>query len=150
MSVLTTLVVDGFSVSIDGGIAYSSSPDGTVAEVRVSDGFRLWRYEGGKVGETSTTVADGAVFLCTLTFDNDTMTVRVDALGASDGSPLWSRTLPVNAPAPIQLAVVAGILYVSSGTDSIDTFGARDVSLLWHYTSHRSLASMPSVVDGVR
>src|SRR5216683_458620 len=149
VTVLPQSAVHPFSLSVDDGIAYASSPDGTVTALRVSDGFRLWRYEGGKVGETSTTVADGAVFLCTLTFDNDTLTVRVDALGASDGSPLWSHTLPVNAPAPIQLAVVAGILYVSSGTDSIDTFGARDGSLLWHYTSHRSLASMPSVVDGV-
>jgi eukaryotic-like serine/threonine-protein kinase len=149
VTVLPLSAVHPLSLSVDDGIAYASSPDGTVTALRVSDGFRLWRYEGGKVGETSTTVADGAVFLCTLTFDNDAMTVRVDALGASDGSPLWSRTLPVDTPAPIQLAVVTGILYVSSGADSIDTFGARDGSLLWHYTSHRSLASMPSVVDGV-
>ena len=149
MTVLPLSAIHPLSLSVDDGIAYVSSPDGTVTALRVSNGFRLWRYEGGKVGETSTTVADGAVFLCTLTFDNDAMTVRVDALGASDGSLLWSRTLPVNAPTPIQLAVVAGILYVSSGTDSIDTFSARDGSLLWHYTSHRSLASMPSVVDGV-
>lgn len=149
MTVLPLSAIHPLSLSVDDGIAYVSSPDGTVTALRVSDGFRLWRYEGGKVGETSTTVADGAVFLCTLTFDNDAMTVRIDALDASDGSLLWSRTLPVNAPTPIQLAVVAGILYVSSGTDSIDTFGARDGSLLWDYTSHRSLASMPSVVDGV-
>jgi outer membrane protein assembly factor BamB len=149
MTVLPLSAVHPLSLSVDDGIAYASSPAGTVTALRVNDGSPLWQHTGGNTGEVTTTIADGMVYLASLTFDNDTMTVRVDALGASDGSPLWSHTLPVDIPAPIQLTVVASILYISSGADSIDTFGARDGSLLWHYTSHRSLASMPSVVDGV-
>src|SRR5229473_2792689 len=150
MTVLPQSAVHPFSLSVDDGIAYASSPDGTVTALRVSDGFRLWRYEGGKVGETSTIVADGAVFLCTLTFDNDTMTVRVDALGASDGSPLWSRTLPVNAPAPIQLAVVAGILYVSTEDGHVFALRASDAFPLWQSTSlFPSSSASPTVADGI-
>lgn len=149
VTVLPLSAVHPLSLSVVDGIAYACSPDGTVTALQVSDGLLLWRHEGGNVGETSTTVADGAVLLFTLTFDNSAMTVRVEALRASDGSPLWSRTLPVDTPAPIQLAVVAGILYVSSGADRLDALGARDGSLLWHFTSRTPFASTPSVAGGV-
>ena len=141
--------VHPLSLSVVDGIAYASSPDGTVTALRVSDGFLLWHHEGGNVGETSTTVADGAVFLFTPTFDNHALTVRVEALRARDGFALWSHTLPVDTPAPLQLAVVAGILYISSGADRIDALRARDGFALWHYTWRAPFASTPSVAGGV-
>ena len=137
------------SLSVVDGIAYASSPDGTVTALRVSDGSLLWHHAGSDTGEASTSVADGMVYIASLTFENAAFTVTIDALRAVDGSPLWSRTLPADTPTPIQLTVVSRVVYVSSGANSFDALRASDGSLLWHNSSRTPLSSMTSVVDGV-
>src|SRR5260221_3102512 len=54
ITVLPLSAIRPLSLSVDDGIAYVTSPDRTVPALRVRDGFRLWRSEGGKVCRTST------------------------------------------------------------------------------------------------
>src|SRR5260370_12138752 len=63
MTVLPQSAVHPFSLSVDDGIAYASSPDGTVTALRVSDGFPLCRYEGRNDAETAPTPPAQAPFL---------------------------------------------------------------------------------------
>ena len=121
-------------LSVADGIAYASSPDGTVMALRARDGLLLWRHEGKTAVEESTTVADGVVFLALLTFENDVRAVRVEALRASDGSLLWFRTLPSDSSPLVQLSIVNGIVYARSAVVGLDALRASDGSLLWHYT----------------
>ena len=137
------------SLSVVDGIAYTSSPDGTVTALRVSDGFLLWRHMGGNTREEFTTIADGVVYLATLPTDNNTFIMRIEALRSGDGSLLWSHTLAADGSIPIQLTVANRIIYVSSTIRSIDALRASDGSLLWHYNSRTPFASMPTVADGV-
>ena len=81
--------------------------------------------------------------------DSTATSVTVEALRASDGSPFWSRTFPTDAPGLFQLTVVNRVVYVRSAVESIDAFRTSDGTLLWHYTSHSSFVSLPSVADGM-
>jgi outer membrane protein assembly factor BamB len=138
------------SLSVVDGICYASSPNGVVSALRVSDGLLLWRHAGGTTGEESATVVDGVIYLSPLLpFDSTATTVTVDALRASDGSPLWSRTFPTDAPAFFQLTVVNKVVYIRSAVERIDALRTSDGSLLWHYTSRSSFVSLPSVADGI-
>lgn len=137
------------SLSIVDGIVYASSPDGTVTALQVSDGSFLWHHAGSNIGQASTSVIDGMVYISSLIFENAAVIVTIDALRADDGSPLWSHTLPADFPAPIQLTAVNKVVYVSLGGDSIDAVRASDGSLLWHYSSRTPFSSMPSVANGV-
>jgi outer membrane protein assembly factor BamB len=136
-------------LSVADGIAYASSPDGTVMALRASDGFLLWRHEGQTAVEVSTTVVDGVVFLALQTFENDVRAVKVDALRTSDGSLLWSRTLPSASSPLAQLTIVNGIVYAMSAVEGLDALRASDGSLLWHYTPRSPFVLTLSVADGV-
>jgi outer membrane protein assembly factor BamB len=138
------------SLSVVDGICYATATNGVVTAIRVSDGSLLWRYAGGKTGQESATVVDGVVYLAPLLPPGSTdPTVTVEALRASDGSPLWSRTLPTDSPASFQFTVVNSVVYVWSAVERIDALRASDGSLLWHYTSRTPFVSLPSVADGV-
>jgi outer membrane protein assembly factor BamB len=137
------------SLSVVDGIAYASSPDGTVTALQVSNGNILWHQAGSNIGEASTSVIDGMVYIASLTFEDAAVTVTINALRANDGSPLWSRTLPADSPTPIALKAVNGVLYVGLGTNSFEALRASDGSLLWHYSARTPFSSMPSVADGV-
>jgi outer membrane protein assembly factor BamB len=136
------------SLSVVDGVCYATAANGVVTALRVSDGALLWRHVGGKTSEESATVVDGVVYLVPLLpSDSAATTVTVEALRASNGSPLWSRTLPRDSPAFIQLTVVNSVVYVSSEADTIDALRASNGSLLWSYTSRTPAAS--TVADGV-
>jgi len=138
------------SLSVVDGICYTTAPNGVVSALRVSDGLLLWRHAGGKTGEESATVVDGVIYLAPLLpYESTATAVTVDALRASDGSPLWSRTLPTDAPAFFQLTVVNKVVYIRSAVERIDALRTSDGSLLWHYTSRSSFVSLPSVADGI-
>ena len=138
------------SLSVVDGICYATAPNGVVTALRVNDGSLLWRHAGGKAGEESVTVVGGVIYLTPLLPpDSTATTVTVEALRASDGSPLCSRTLPTDAPASFQLTVVNRVVYVLSAVERIDALRASDGSLLWHYTSRTPFVSLPSVADGM-
>lgn len=138
------------SLSVVDGICYTTAPTGVVTALRVKDGLLLWRHTGGKAGEESAIVVDGVIYLTPLLpYGSNATTVTVDALRASDGSPLWSRTLPTDAPASFQLTVVSKVVYVRSAAERIDALRPSDGSLLWHYTARTPFTSMPSVANGV-
>jgi outer membrane protein assembly factor BamB len=141
---------DATSLSVVDGVCYASSPNGVVTALRVSDGSLLWRHVGGTTGEESATAVDGVVYLAPLlSLDSTATSVTVEALRARDGSPLWSRTLPTDAPWLFQLTVMNRVIYVRSAVERIEALRASDGSSLWHYTSHSSLVSLPSVADGM-
>ena len=138
------------SLSVFAGVCYTSSATGVVTAIRVSDGVFLWHHASGKAGEGSVTVVDGVIYLAPLLPpDSTVLTVTVDALRASDGSPLWSRTLPIDSPFSFQLTVVNKIVYIQSEAARIDALRASDGSSLWHYTSRVPFVSFPSIADGV-
>jgi len=138
------------SLSVVDGICYATAPNGVVTALRVSDGSLLWRHAGGKTGEESATVVDGVVYLTPLLpLDSTATSVTIEALRARDGSPLWSRTFPTDAPGLFQLTVVNRVVYVRSAVERIEALRASDGTLLWHYTSHSSFVSLPSVADGM-
>ena len=135
------------SLSVVNGICYASSTSGTVLAVRVSDGSLLWHHEGGKAGEESPTVVDGIVYLAP--FSSGASTVTIEALHASNGSLLWSRTLPTDSSAPVQPTIMHGIVYVSPEMEEIDALRASNGTLLWRYTSRTPFLSALSEADGV-
>ena len=139
------------SLAVIDGVAYIGSTDGTVTALRVGDGVPLWTYHN-KSGEESITVANGVVYLVPYIFDNSTATVSivtVDALRATDGSRLWSRTFMTDSPATLQLIVVNGVVYLRSEFMRIDALRANDGTLLWHYTARTAFVSMPVVTKGI-
>lgn len=141
---------DAVSLSVLDGICYASSPTGVVTALRVSDGSLLWRYAGGTTGEESVTTADGVVYLAPLLpLDSTATRVTVEALRARDGSPLWSRTFPTDAPGLFQLTVVNSVVYVRSAFERIEAIRSSDGSVLWHYISHSPLVSLPAVAAGM-
>lgn len=84
------------SLSVVAGVCYASSTTGMVTAIRVNDGRFLWHHASGKAGEGSVTMVDGIIFLAPLLPpDSTASTITVAALRASDGSSLWSRTLPI-------------------------------------------------------
>ena len=137
------------SLSSADGIAYASSPDGMVWAMRVRDGFLLWHHAGRGAVEALTTIADGVLFLALRAFENGASAMIVEALRASDGFLLWSRTLPSDAPPPVQLTLVNKIIYIRAEVEQIDAFRASDASMLWHAASGTPFVSIPSVADGV-
>ncbi len=138
------------SLSVVGEIGYTTAPDGVVTAFRVKDGVVIWRHVGKSTDEQSATVVDGVIYLTpNLPFDSHVTTVTVHALRARDGSPLWSRTLPTDAPAFFQLTVMNKVVYVRSAVERIDALRASDGTLLWHYTSRSSFVSLPTVSNGV-
>lgn len=123
------------SLSVVDGICYANTPNGVVRALRVSDGSLLWRFAGGTTGEEATTLVDGVIYLVPLLpLDSTATSVTVEAIRASDGSPLWSRTFPTDAPAFFQLTVVNKVVYVRSAVKRIEALRASDGSLLWSYT----------------
>ncbi len=149
------------SLSVANGIAYASSPDGTLEALRLGSGSLLWRHTLKEVnavadppgfGEETTLVAGGALYVAALTldYDKDTLNITLDAFRAGNGSLLWTRTIPTYSPPPTeQLAVAGGVVYISSEVDTIEALRASDGSLLWYYTSRSPFTVAPSVVDGV-
>ena len=138
------------SLSVVDGICYTTAPNGVVTAVRVADGSLLWRHASRKASEESVTVVDGIAFLAPLVppGSNDP-SVTIDALRASNGSPLWSRTLPTHSPESFQFTIANGIVYVESEADTINALRASDGSSLWHYISRSSIVSLLSLADGV-
>jgi outer membrane protein assembly factor BamB len=136
------------SLSVVDGICYATATNGVVTALRVSDGLLLWRHAGGKAGEESATVVDGVIYLTPLLpQDSTATTVTVEVLRASDGSPLWSRTLPRDSLTSFQLTVVNSVVYIRSVANTIEALRASDGSLLWHYTSRTPFVS--TIADGM-
>src|SRR6266702_8733889 len=135
------------SLSVVDSIAYTSSPDGTVTALRVSDGFLLWRHMGGNTREEFTTIADGVVYLATLPTDNNTFIMRIDALRSSDGSLLWhynSRTPFASMP-----TVADGVIYASTEDGHVHALSASDGFPFWENTSlFSSNSASPTAADG--
>jgi outer membrane protein assembly factor BamB len=141
---------DAVSLSVVDGSCYASSPNGVVTALRVSDGSLLWRHASGIKGKESVTAVDGVVYLAPLLpLDSTARSVTVEALRARDGSPLWSRTFPTDAPGLFQLTVLNRVIYVRSAVERIEAIRANDGTVLWHYTSHSPLVSLPSVAAGM-
>jgi outer membrane protein assembly factor BamB len=138
------------SLSTTDGICYATSTNGVVTAFRVNDGVLLWRHASGKTGIRSASVVDGVIYLIPLLPpDSNATTFTIEALSASKGSLLWSRTLPTDSPSSLQFTVVNGVAYVRSGAATIDALNASDGSLLWHYTSPTVFVSLPSIANGV-
>ncbi|HEX6484853.1 MAG TPA: PQQ-binding-like beta-propeller repeat protein [Ktedonobacteraceae bacterium] len=136
------------SLFVVDGICYTTAPNGVVTALRASDGVLLWRHVSGKTGEESATVVDGVIYLVPfIPPDSTATTVTVEALRASNGSPLWSRTLPRDSFTFFQLTVVNRVVYVLSEADTIEALRASDGALLWSYTSR--MLSVLTVADGV-
>jgi outer membrane protein assembly factor BamB len=137
------------SLSVVAGVCYASSTTGVVTALRVNDGAVLWRHASGKAGEGSITIVDRVIYLAPLLPpDSSASTVTIEALRASNGSPLWSRSLPIDSPLSFQLVVVSGIVFIRSDVKRIEALRASDGSSLWHYTSQMAFVSMPSIADG--
>ncbi len=84
------------SLSVVAGVCYASSSSGVVTALRINDGKSLWRHASGKAGEGSITVIDGVIYLAPLLPpDSKASNITIEALRASNGSQLWTRTLPL-------------------------------------------------------
>src|SRR5579863_6162002 len=130
------------SLSEVAGVCYASSTTGVVTAIRVGDGLFLCHHASGKAGEGSVTVVDGVIYLAPLLPpDSKASTITVEALRASTGSPLWSRTLPIDSPLSFQLTVVNKVVYIQTTARTIDALRASDGSPLWHYTSQVPVVS---------
>lgn len=138
------------SLSVAGGICYASSTTGVVTALRSSDGVVIWRHASGKAGEGSVTIVDGVIYLAPiLPPDSKDSTIPIEALRASDGSLLWSRTLPLDSPLSFHMTAVNNVVYIQSEATRIDALRASDGSSLWHYISRIPFVSFPSIADGV-
>jgi outer membrane protein assembly factor BamB len=132
------------------GVCYISSTTGVVTALRTHDGEILWHHAVGKAGEGSITVVDGVIYLAPFFPSGSTAsTVTIEALRASDGSQLWSRTFPIDSPSTFQFTVVNSVVYVESAIEKMDALRASDGSSLWSYTPHVPVIALPSIANGI-
>ena len=96
------------------GIVYAGSTDGKLYALDASTGAQLWNDMAGADVNGSPAVANGVVYVGTAVG-----TGTVYALKAKNGAVLW--TAPGHADS--SPTVVNGMVYFSSGDNSVDAYG---------------------------
>jgi parallel beta-helix repeat protein len=121
---------------------YVGSADGNVYCLDAATGDRIWNYTTGSSVGSSPAVADGKVYVGSMSPDNN-----VYCLDAATGDRIWNYT--TGDPVESSPAVVDGKVYVGSGDDNVYCLDALTGALIWNYTTGIGVRSSPAVADGV-
>jgi outer membrane protein assembly factor BamB len=130
--------VGGAAPVVADGVAYTTSPDGTVTAFDALTGTQHWRTAGAESIVASPTVAGDSVVVA-----GSAGTIR--SLDAATGVELWQAPLGQHVEAPV--AVTAGSIYVGTGT-SLVALDASSGSVSWTLDLGGSVLTAPVVVDG--
>jgi polyvinyl alcohol dehydrogenase (cytochrome) len=103
--------------------------------------------QGGVLGGviSASAYADGTIYVAS----NDSGQTRAFALNAKDGSQLWASTPEPNTLTYGGLAYANGVLYWCTDVGTIHALDAATGKELWSDKATDSIASGPTVVDGV-
>ena len=137
------------NLSVVNGVAYISTPDGTLSAQQANDGTFLWQTKTA-VPLSPPIVANNTIYITS----QNSLGGHVDAFRASDGNLQWSYQTGSLASQP--LLVEDGIVYVDTGTGVLHALRASDGKLLWHFTignptngASSRLETLLSTADGV-
>jgi outer membrane protein assembly factor BamB len=137
------------NLSVVNGIAYISTPDGTLSARQANDGTFLWQTKTA-IPLSPPIVADNTIYITSENSQNG----HIDAFRANDGNLQWSYQTQLLASQPI--LVEDGIVYVDTQAGIIYALRANDGKLLWHFTIGNSpngnslrLETLLSTADGI-
>ncbi len=114
-------------------VVYVGTQSGSAYALNASNGVLLWLHTDQRVSLATTTVANGMVYLVSLTGNTD----RITALRASDGATRWHYAAP-HAPsssASWHPEVVDAIFLLALQDGSIIALHTSTGSSLWHYAT---------------
>lgn len=130
ISIVSVNPIESFppnSLSVVNGIAYISTPDGTLNARQANDGTFLWQTKTA-VPLSPPLVANNTIYITS----QNSLGGHVDAFRASDGNLQWSYQTQSLASQPI--LVEDGVVYVDTQAGVIHALRASDGKLLWHFT----------------
>ncbi len=132
------------TLSATNGIAYISTPDGTISARRASDGMLLWQSKGS-IPLSQPIMVNNTIYV---TSENGQGS-HVDAFQASDGTLQWSyQTQSLGSQS---FMVADGTVYIHTQSGMLYALRASDGKLLWHFTVNLSdpLETLLSTSNGV-
>jgi eukaryotic-like serine/threonine-protein kinase len=115
------------SLSIANGVAYISTPDGTLSARQANDGTFLWQTKTA-LPLSPPIVADNTIYVPS----ENSRDGHIDAFRASDGNLQWSYQTQLLASQP--LMVEHEIVYVGTQAGTMYALRASDGKVLWHFT----------------
>jgi len=137
------------SLSVANGVAYISTPDGTLNARQANDGTFLWQTKTA-IPLSPPIIANNTIYITS----QNSLGGHVDAFRASDGNLQWSYQTQSLASQPI--LVEDGVVYVDTQAGVIHALRASDGKLLWHFTlgnptngTSLRLETLLSTADGV-
>jgi outer membrane protein assembly factor BamB len=111
---------------------------GHLYALNAATGARIWSLATGDFGPSTTTVANGVVYL-------GSFTGKVWALKASTGAKLWSRAIGTLVQG---LAVANGVVYLGGDDGNLYALNAATGAKIWTFTTGNTLFK-PTVANGV-
>jgi len=131
VSVHTPAVVP--SMIVVGEVVYVGTQSGSAYALNASNGVLLWLHTDQGVSLATTTVANGMVYLVSLTGNTDSIT----ALRASDGVTRWHYAAPhtPSSSASWHPEIVDSIFLLALQDGSIVALHTSTGSSLWHYAT---------------
>lgn len=121
------------SMIVADNVVYVGTHDGIAYALNASNGVLLWLHTEQEVSITTTTVANGMVYLVSLTGNTDSIT----ALRARDGATRWhyAATHAPSSSANWHPEVIDGIFLLALQDGSIVALHSSTGSSLWHYAT---------------
>jgi outer membrane protein assembly factor BamB len=117
----------GGGVAYDGGVLYASTGRADILALQANDGKLKWRQDLGAPARSTPTIAEGRVFVTTIS-------QQLVAFGADDGKRIWSfqsgpaQTTVLGAPAP---AYADGLVVAGFGSGDIAAVRAATGGVAW-------------------
>jgi eukaryotic-like serine/threonine-protein kinase len=124
------------NLSVVNGIAYISTPDGTLSARQANDGTFLWQTKTA-IPLSPPAVVDNTIYITSENSQNG----HIDAFRANDGNLQWSSQTPLLVIQPI--LVEDGVVYIETQTGTVYALRATDGKLLWHFTVGNSTNGNP-------
>lgn len=136
-------------VAVSGDLVFGRSATGVVSAFDIRNGDVVWTVALEGSAEQTFLVSDGVVAVTAIEFPmtNSPRPVRLHALDATTGEPLWE---PVELTSPSSLAAADGTLFVADTLEETGIVSAYDIQTgeaQWTQKMGGSLAS-PVYVDG--
>jgi outer membrane protein assembly factor BamB len=127
-----------FPTSVVGDGVYFIRNDGSTYRLNADNGRRVWKRKIGSLAASTPAVADGRVFVTTLSPG------RIVALRASDGKRLWSKVLPSRSESsPI---VHNGVVYFGSEGGGLYALFAKTGRVKWRAELSGPVKGSPALV----
>jgi outer membrane protein assembly factor BamB len=133
------IAVDFSAPTIDGGLVFVGSEDGSVYAVNRDDGTTSWSYDTFSLVNSSPVVVDDVVYV-------GSSSGSLYALDRDTGAENWAFAGGVFFGSP---AVADGVVYAGSQNANVYAVDAATGTEIWSFTTGGLIQSSPAVVDGI-